>query len=563
MAHQPLWVLLVDDNPHDRALAIRALGRAFPSLEVVEIANQEMLDQALAARSYDVVITDFQLLWSDGLQVLRASKAIDPARPVIMFTATGSEEIAVEAMKSGLDDYVLKSPQHYVRLPAAVTAALDRAAIRRRAMNLEQERAELLLREQAARAAAEEAQRRAAFLAEAGAMLVGTLDDRAILRDTARLAVPFLADWCIADLREEPDGLHRVAVVAADASQADSWQAILGSTEQNSHPIADAFRSGETIFLPNASPKHWRLEPDDPLVRLAIASAICIPLRARDRTLGVLTLLTAESGRTYTAPDLELAEELALRAALAVDNARLYHEAQAAIRLRDEFLSVAAHELKTPVTSLRGYAELARRQLDRGTAVDVPRLRRALQTIDEQTNKLARLVAQLLDVARLESGRLGVEPIAADLALLVRAIAEEAQRRTTRHTIDVIAPEVCEALFDPLRIEQVISNLLDNAIKYSPQGGPITIEVRKEAPDVVECAITDRGMGIPPEHRPHIFDRFHQAHQQQHLSGMGIGLYISRQIVELHGGHMFVEFPPTGGTRFVVRLAAAATINNQ
>ena len=242
-------------------------------------------------------------------------------------------------------------------------------------------------------------------------------------------------------------------------------------------------------------------------------------------------------------------------ATLAIENARLYQEAQAALRVRDEFLSVAAHELKTPVTSVRGYAQLLLRQYAQGNALEAARACQALQVIDRQSDRLARLVSHLLDVSRLEAGKLVLERKVTDVARLVEAVAGDAQVRTATHALRASMPGQVLAVVDPLRLEQVLTNLVDNAIKYSPRGGPIDVELSTPDPNTLQLAVRDHGVGIPPESRPHIFDRFYQVDPVlQHSSGMGLGLYITQQIVELHGGRIEVEAPPDGGTRITVRL---------
>jgi signal transduction histidine kinase len=242
-------------------------------------------------------------------------------------------------------------------------------------------------------------------------------------------------------------------------------------------------------------------------------------------------------------------------ATLVVENARLYQEAEAALRVRDEFLSVAAHELKTPVTGVRGYAQLLLRQSARGDVPEPARVHQALQVIDRQSDRLARLVSHLLDVSRLETGKLVLERKLTDVARLIEEVAGDAQARTATHALRVAVPGPVLAVVDPLRLEQVLTNLVDNAIKYSPQGGPIDLELSTPDRDTLQLAVRDRGVGIPPESQPLIFDRFYQADPVlHHSSGMGLGLYISQQIVELHGGRIEVEAPPDGGTRIVVRL---------
>jgi signal transduction histidine kinase len=176
-----------------------------------------------------------------------------------------------------------------------------------------------------------------------------------------------------------------------------------------------------------------------------------------------------------------------------------------------------------------------------------------VQTIIDPSVKLARLVEQMLDVSRVKAGRLEIEPQKTDLVSLLRGIVDNAERNTPKHSISLRAPRAITASIDPLRLEQVLVNLVDNAVKFSPSGGSIDVEVSKDGRSA-RIAVTDHGIGIPVEHRDRIFEQFYQAHAGGSAAGMGLGLYISRQIAELHGGSLQAEFPAEGGTRFVVTL---------
>lgn len=231
--------------------------------------------------------------------------------------------------------------------------------------------------------------------------------------------------------------------------------------------------------------------------------------------------------------------------------------AEAALRLRDEFLSIASHELRTPITVLGAQAQLMLRRVQRHGELDTERVVNAMRTVESQAGKLARLVGQLLDVSRIDSGKLQLERRVADLAGLVHQVAAAAQSLTDRHTISVVAPVSMECEVDPLRLEQVLTNLLDNAIKYSPDGGRIEVVLRQPTPDSVELSVRDHGLGIAPDRRAHIFERYYQAHNEVGRKGMGLGLYVSREIIDLHGGQIRADFPEDGGTRFVVRLPYA------
>jgi signal transduction histidine kinase len=228
-------------------------------------------------------------------------------------------------------------------------------------------------------------------------------------------------------------------------------------------------------------------------------------------------------------------------------------ERTARLQESKEFLSVAAHELKTPVTSLCGFAQVLLHVTKGETRIDAPQVRRALQHIDTQSMKLDSLIAQLLDFSRIEAGRLSLATEVVDLTTVVADVVAAARTRTSAHTLVVDTPAPIVACLDPLRIEQVLVNLVNNAIKYSPDGGTIDIAATQHG-EVAQVAVRDHGLGIPPEDRSHIFDRFYQADARSHRSGMGLGLYISRQIVDLHGGSITADFPADGGTRFVVTL---------
>ncbi len=232
------------------------------------------------------------------------------------------------------------------------------------------------------------------------------------------------------------------------------------------------------------------------------------------------------------------------------------HELRAAVAARDDFLSVAAHELKTPITSLRGFAQLLLRDARRQGEIAPERLRSALDTVERQTGKLQHLVTCLLDTAQLGTGKLRIEPVDTDLVDLVQAALAQ-HRGSSTHSFVFDGPEHLEVVVDPVRFGQVIAILLGNAVKFSPQGGVVTVRLEQDAEGNIRLSVTDQGVGIPPDQRANIFNRFHQAHSTYHLSGMGLGLYITREIVELHGGFVHVEEPEHQGSRFVVGLSAS------
>lgn len=229
--------------------------------------------------------------------------------------------------------------------------------------------------------------------------------------------------------------------------------------------------------------------------------------------------------------------------------------AEAGVRLRDEFLSVAAHELKTPIAAIKGYAQLLQRRLQPDRPLDLEQTLNAFGVLIAQLDKLDQLVEQLLDVARIQAKRLSIDPRPTDIAALTRAtVAAIAPRSDGTHEFRVGGDNSVDASVDALRIEQVLFNLLDNAVKFSPHGGRTDVAV-VEAGENVTITIRDYGPGIAAEQRGRIFDRFYQGDTADHLSGMGLGLWISHEIVELHGGRLSVETPADGpGVRFLVEL---------
>jgi signal transduction histidine kinase len=228
--------------------------------------------------------------------------------------------------------------------------------------------------------------------------------------------------------------------------------------------------------------------------------------------------------------------------------------AREAIRVREEFVSVAAHELKTPVTALRGQAQLLLRQLDSFETLRPEQLRNGLSSIDRQSKRMARLIDQLLDVARLERDLLSLDPTDVDMRELVQEVVLT-NAQDNRVVLNVCAAD-CIVRGDRLRLEQVLDNLIENAAKFSPQGGRIDVGV-DVTDGAVHITIRDYGLGIPVQHRERIFERFYQAHATSHRSGLGLGLYIVKQIVDLHHGQIRFESPNDGGTLFVIDLPQA------
>ena len=243
--------------------------------------------------------------------------------------------------------------------------------------------------------------------------------------------------------------------------------------------------------------------------------------------------------------------------ALAAAEVELRRAEAEQISERDEFIAVAAHELKTPITSLRLAVQFLRRQAERGETPDRTRLHESLVTIESQSQRLGRLVTELLETVRLQSGRMVLDEKPSDVADMVTKAVRDAQAATSRHRIVLKAPPELKAKLDALRFAQVVSNLLDNAIKFSPEGGRVEVDLSSPSRGAVRLTVRDHGIGIAEADRPRVFERFYQSETGDQRAGLGLGLYVSRQIVELHGGSIEAEFPDDGGTRMVVSIPAS------
>jgi PAS domain S-box-containing protein len=400
------------------------------------------------------------------------------------------------------------------------------------------------------------------FIAEAGAMLAESLDFPATLQCVADLCISYLADCCVVDMLDETGTLRRLAVTTnGDQDTNWVWEVADAPLDPNAAiGPAHVLRTGHSELLAEVTDSHLvaaaRNERHLELLRaLGIRSHMIVPLRARGRILGTLTVIALRP-RTYTEADLPLAEELAHHAAFAIDNARLYHEAQAALRMRDDFLSSASHDLRTPLTSIKGWVQLLIRQANRGTLPPKDAMVEGLRTILSMTDRMNALVDELVDLGHLESGRrLELAPQPVDLVTLVRQCVAEHQRGRDQHAIRlVVEHKQLRGVWDAIRLVRVFDNILTNAVRYSPDGGNITVTVRRNHAEAV-VVVEDEGVGIPAADLPRIFDRFHRgSNVSGRIAGTGVGLAGVKQIVEQHGGTVTVDSEEGRGTTVTVRL---------
>jgi PAS domain S-box-containing protein len=398
------------------------------------------------------------------------------------------------------------------------------------------------------------------FLAEASKMLGSSLDYRTTLASVAQLGVPEIADWCAVDMLTEDGGIEQLAVAHVDPEKAQ-WARELNAA----NPPDPNAPTGVPNVLRTGRSEFYQVLTDEMLVaaakndeelalirRIGFSSAMTVPLRIQERAIGAITFVAAESGRHYTGADLAFAEEVASRAALAVENARLYRDAQRAIAVRDEFMSLASHELKTPVTSLKMYTQVLQRQAERRGDDD---LADRLVKMDRQTDKLTGLINDLLNVARIQTGQLEYVDEAIDLNAIVHECVDTIQPTTTKHHIIVEGTIDGRVWGDSERIGQVVTNLLTNAIKYSPRADRVIVrlDMRDGAAAV---SVRDFGIGIGDEHREKIFEQFYRVSDpsEKTYPGLGLGLFIAGEIVKRHGGTITVQSASGEGTTFTLML---------
>ena len=402
-----------------------------------------------------------------------------------------------------------------------------------------------------------------AFLAEASKLLSASLDFKRTMRNVAKLAVPHVADWCAVDMLTGPATVELLAIAHVDPKKV-RWARELRKRDpvdlNRATGVAKVLQTGKAEFYPVITDEMLvAMARDERTLELArtlgLSSAMLVPLLVQGKPTGVITFIAAESGRRYTESDLRMAQELANRAALAIENSRLYGESQRAVALRDDFISVASHELRTPVTSLKVYTEVLQRQATkRGDDAAIEHLRR----MNGQIDKLSLLISDLLDVSRIETGKLALRPERVDLDAVAAEVVETIQSTADRHRIVLSGSAPRPVRADRDRIGQVLDNLLTNAIKYSPGADEILVRLGGDE-HAASVEVEDFGIGMDKEHLAHVFDRFYRVSGADGKSfpGLGIGLYISHEIVRRHGGTLRVKSTKGRGSifRFTVPYA--------
>lgn len=499
-------ILVVDDNPDDRALVARELEKAPFRVRISEITSQGELEAAIASDDYDVVVTDYQLQWSTGLEVLRLVKARHPGLPVIMFTGSGSEEIAVAAMKIGLDDYITKTARHYPRISYAVAGVLQRVNQQRELARQEQVIAEtrrvaaeqLGLSEERFRAVPE-ASPDAFSLLEPIRDADGRIVDFQIVfanEPAARLARRSRADLHGRRLLETFPALHSTGMF-------DRYVTVL----QSGMPWV-----GETEYEGEANPVFARVA----IARVGEGIAVSA-VDVTERHNAELALIEAD-------------------------------------RHKDEFLAMLAHELRNPLAPIRTAGELLARILQ-----DDVRAQEILDTLRRQVSHLTRLVEDLLDISRITRNRIELRREIVEVGTVLAHAVEtvESHAAAQGHDLQVQSDGSMPRVYgDPARLVQCVVNLLSNAVKFTVPGGRIRLKSSsRDGFAVIE--VEDNGLGIAPTLLDKIFDLFVQSERglDRSQGGLGIGLTVVRRLVEMHGGQVSAYSEGLGrGATFTIRL---------
>jgi hypothetical protein len=481
--------------------------------------------------------------------------------------------------------------------PFAVVASFFDITDRKSA---EEERSKLI-QEQAARLVAETAQQRSDFLAEVSAVLSSSLEYEHTLQSVADLAVPRFADWCSVDLVNDDGEISRVAVAHTNPEKVRlAWELAerFPRSLHNGYGIAEVIRSGKSEIVPTITSEQLAAVIQDEahlqiLQSLGLKSCIIAPLEARGRVLGSISLIDSESNRHYQQADLMLTEDLARRAAIAIDNARLFRQAQqarseaeAVNRIKDEFLAVLSHELRSPLNPILGWSRLLQTK-----KLEDAKVTEALKTIERNARLQSELIEDLLDVSRILRGELSLNRAVVDLVPIIEAAIETVQLSAEAKLIQIETQFVAglgRVLGDASRLQQIVWNLLSNAIKFTPWGGRVSVGLsfvtgrsssgeeqitqeqitqeqmtndQRQTTNYAQIIVSDTGQGISAEFLPHVFEYFRQADSTttRRFGGLGLGLAIVRHLVELHGGTIEAESPGEGqGATFIVRLPLAS-----
>ncbi len=553
---EPVNILVVDDMA-EKILAINDTLAELGQNIVQAHSGREAL-RCLQKDDFAVILLDVNMPEMDGFETaaLIRERRRSEHTPIIFVTAFNDQVQTAKGYALGAVDFIstpIDADVLRTKVSVFVELFQKTETIRQQAAHRVQ-----LAREQAARQVAEKAMRRSALLAEASRLLARSLDFDTTLASLHRTMVPTLADACQLVLYDANMDLWFARVRPADARvQRAASTGSHSRIEQVSPKLGVAVR--EAVSSGHAQPLSSEALGSAPDLgdKRNWSSVIVAPLIARDTPLGAIVCCLCGSRAQFEPNDITLIEELASRAATALDNAQLFQTIRDGERRKDEFLAMLGHELRNPLAAITNAGELTR-LLEPSDAA----FQESLEIVRQQASLMKRLVDDLLDVSRITSGRVQLQKTRVNAAEIVARVAESNEVLFTSrgHKLRLSLPPkdvVLEA--DPYRLEQILSNLLVNSAKYTDPGGDIWFSAEREGNDVV-FRVKDTGIGIGPDLLPSVFDLFAQANRSLHRAegGLGIGLTIVRGLTELHGGRVWAMSEGFGrGAEFVVALPAA------
>jgi signal transduction histidine kinase/DNA-binding response OmpR family regulator len=565
-------ILVVDDLP-EKLLVYQTVLEGLGQNVVTARSGREAL-RYLLEREFALILLDVHMPEMDGFETaaMIRSRRQTAHTPIIFVTAFGDEMHTAQGYSLGAVDYIL-SPvvPEILRTKVGVFVDLFKKTLQ---VRKQAEERVVLAREQAARAAAEEASRRSAFLAEASTVLVHSLDRQAISRGLVRQAIPFLGDLCALSLAtDSSDRTCCIDIAWIEPSDSACRQitleshGALGALHEILHRVIG---SGVTEFHPRIADliQFDALQPvagasdaiDQTRIRSATAlspsSVFSVPLKTRGQTFGALAVARREPRATFGSDDFALAEDLAARATVAIENARLYHHVQENDRRKNEFLAMLAHELRNPLAPIRSAVEMVRM-----LEIEDENLRWASEIISRQVDQLVRLVDDLLDISRISEGKIQLRSETVDARSIVARAVEISRPAidARKHLLTLSAPSSPLSVnADAVRMAQVLANLLNNASKYTDEGGRIDLELARSGDEAV-FRVRDNGIGIAREKLVTVFDLFTQVDNSldRTQGGLGIGLTLVRVLVQMHGGTVqALSEGENRGSQFVIRLPA-------
>ena len=521
-----LRVLHLEDSSMDAELVRETLATSGLVAEIDRVETRAQYLAALGRGPYDLILADYSLPSFDGMAALELARDRCPEVPFLFVTGALKDDSAVETLRRGGTDFIIK--QRLGRLVPAIQRAM-----RERDERIQRTRVEAALQ----------------FIAAASARLASSLDLKAILGNLARLSIPAIADFCLVDVSAQDGDGQQVAAAHVDGTRTELVEHLRFRSHLMPSGVAELYD-----FVPEERIRALAIDREqlDILHALQPASLMLVPMIVGGRRLGTLAFGTSVSGHHYDGRDLATAQNLAERAAVAIENARLYREVQREVKAREDLLAIVSHDLRSPLQSIL----MAATVMEQKIAPDDP-LRVRIETIAKSAGLASRLLGDLLDLARFEAGNLALDrhvqdvaPIVQDSVELVSSLAE--QKRIKLH--NGIRAGDLKAFCDRTRVCQILWNLLGNACKSTPDDGTISITARQIAErDELQISVSDTGVGIAARDVPHLFERYWQVKSSD--VGVGLGLAIVKVLVEAQGGTVSVTSAEGKGSVFSFTLA--------